>query len=220
MKLTINNRTVRWIVLPLLLAVLAGCGGKAVENGGGSTGGETPTGESKLDPKAAEEVQTKEEKPAALPQSYVDEKTGLTVKTPYGWTAAPYEGALVALISPSAGEDDIFLENVLITHDDQFKNLSMAAYLRALAYDVRQRYPDTETVESGEIEIDGIMGHWMIDTFTGSKGPSKVYRVVLIQEPAAYVFHGTALAATFDRYKPIFEAIATSMAWPEPEEQK
>lgn len=215
MKLTIQNRTVWWIVLPLLLALLAGCGGKAAENGG-----ESPTGEANTGPRAVEPGETKEKKPAALPQSYADERTGLTLKTPYGWTAAPYEGALVALISPSAGEEDIFLENVLITYDDQFKNLNMAAYLKALAYDVRQRYPDTNTEESGEIEIDGIMGHWMIDTFTGPKGPSKVYRVVLIKEPAAYVFHGTAPAGTFDRYKPIFEAIAASIAWPEPEEQK
>lgn len=216
----------RWIVLPLLLALLAGCTSapKEAEKPASQEpkAGETRAGQSETDPKGGETAakQEPEKKAPSLSQGYQDPRTGLVVKSPYGWEAAPYEEAVVALLSPSAGEEDIFRENVLITYDDQFKDLTMASYLKALAYDVRQRYPDTETVESGEVEIAGLMGHWMVDTFTGAKGPSKVYRVVVIREPGAYVLHGTAPVATFDRYGPIFEAIAKSMAWPKPEESK
>lgn len=231
MTLAIRSRSVRWLVLPLLLALLAGCSGDASRDGAAPGSAQSESGEAARDTKGApgqggtaigQDPQKQEtgQKAPTLAQGYQDPKTGLVVKTPYGWEAAPYEGAVVALLSPPAGAEDIFRENVLITYDDQFKNLNLAAYLKALAHDVRQRYPDTQTVESGEIEIAGIMGHWMIDTFTGAKGPSKVYRVVLIREGAAYVFHGTAPVATFDRYRPIFEAIARSITWPKPEGTK
>lgn len=213
MKLTSQSKPVRWLVLPLMLLLLAGCNSKPAP-------GETAT-ESKARPKQeAAAPKESEQKAPTLSQGYQDPKTGLVVKSPHGWQAAPYEGAVVALLSPAANEDDIFQENVLITHDDQFKNLNMAAYLKALAYDVRQRYPDTQTLESGEIEIAGTMAHWLVDSFTGPKGPTKVYRVVVIKAPSAYVLHGTAPAATFDRYRPTFEAIAASMAWPKPEGAK
>jgi hypothetical protein len=221
MNRTTHSRTLRWMALPLLLLLFAGCGKAQAP---ASTSAPKAAEPQATAPKAtdAKESQAKagEAQKISLVQTYKDEKTGLAVSIPANWTAVPYEGALMALISPATGEDDIFRENVLITHDDAFKNLSLAAYLKALAYDVRQKYPDTQTLESGEIEIGGLQGHWLIDSFTGPKGPAKVYRVVLIKDAAAYVFHGTAPVQTFDRYRPVFETIARSIAWPKPGEKK
>ncbi|MFZ5813845.1 MAG: hypothetical protein ACOY93_00900 [Bacillota bacterium] len=211
----------RWLLLPLLAALLAGCGTPAAKKGteppaqtgeqGGAKTGEAPAPSS--DPQA-------EKKGPVLKQLYTDEKTGLSVRTPILWEAGEKEGTVVVLISPQNGVEDLFRENIVITADDQFKDLTLAAYLKALGEEIRKRYPDTQTLESGEVEIDGILSHWMVDAYTGPKGPARVYRVVVIREQVAYVFHATAPEQTFELYRPTFEAIARSIAWPKPEAEK
>lgn len=193
----------------LLLLTAAGCSSQS-----GKSQADAPQTESEQESKG--DGNTHETEPSAsvkLPLSYSDPKTGIALSLPDGWTANAQDGAVVALISPQNGNEDFFRENVLITADDQFQNLTMDAYLKAMDHEVRQRYADTKTEESGEIEIDGLKGHWQVDAFTGTKGLSRVYRVVLIRETVAYVFHATAPAYTFDRYRPVFEAIARSIHW-------
>lgn len=216
------------LLLPLLLALLAGCGGDsrgsadAEQPADSAQTGEKATGEGQAkEPAAPSNPKQSQKKGVTLKQVYSDEKTGLTVQTPIYWEATMKDDALAVFLSPQNGVEDLYRENVVITADDQFENLTLAAYLKALADEIRNRYPDTETLESGEVEIDSIMGHWMVDSFTGSKGPAKVYRVVLVREGVAYVFHGTAPTQTFDElYRPIFEAMARSIHWPKPEAEE
>lgn len=204
----LRKRTLRWFLLPLAISLLAGCS---------SAGKNKDAAPSESAPKGAQSTSKESEKKGPdLPLNYTDQQTGLTLKTPSGWEAAPYEGAVIALISPQNGVEDLFRENILITRDDKFPSPNMLSYLQALAQEVRKRYPDTETVESGEVEIDGMMAHWMIDSFTGPKGAAKVYRVVFLKDSVPYVLHATALAPTFDLYRPAFEGIAKSIAWPKP----
>lgn len=203
------------MLLPLLLVtLLVGCSKPA---GSPAPGGESSSDKKPAASKAGAGPSDSATSPAVqFPQRYEDDKTGLTIGVPEGWVATPYQEALVALISPQNGEEDFFLENLLITADDQFKDLTLASYLKALAAEVRKRYPDTQTLESGEVEVAGIAGHWMVDSFTGSKGATQVYRVVLVNGPVAYVLHGTAPVQSFERYRPIFEAMAQSVTWESP----
>lgn len=198
-----SRRVLAAFLLVLLLLGAAGC-----RSGGTDAPPET-------DPEAGETAQEEEE--FELPQLYLDPATGLAVRLPEDWIAALMDDAVVALLSPLNGEEDFFQENVVITADDQFPDLTMPAYLEALEYNVRQIYGDTQTLESGELEIDSLPAHWQVDAFTSAKGPARVYRVVIIREQVAYVFHATALEYTFDRYRPLFEAIAASIHWPPPE---
>lgn len=207
---TLRDRTRRWFLLPLALLLLAGCSSAPAKKA------EAPSEKTPASQADSSTGKESEKKGPSLSLTYTNEQTGLNLKTPSGWEAQPVEGALVALISPQNGVEDLFRENILITRDDKFPAPTMASYLQALSQEVRKRYADTETAESGEIEIDGIMAHWMVDTFTGPKGPSKVYRVVLLKDSVPYVFHATALAPTFDLYRPTFEAIAKSISWPKP----
>lgn len=151
-----------------------------------------------------------------LIQTFADPKTGLTLGVPDKWTAVPMVDAMITLISPQNGEEDFFLENAVVTADDQFEDLTMEAYLEALNLELRNRYPDTETLESGDITIADLPAHWMVDKFTGPKGEARVYRVVVIRENVAYVLHGTSPVWSFDRYRPVFEAIAKSATWVDP----
>ncbi|MBP2019073.1 hypothetical protein J2Z79_002489 [Symbiobacterium terraclitae] len=148
-----------------------------------------------------------------LTLTYTDPETGLTLGVPEGWFAYPVEDAVVAMISPAKGEEDFFRENLLVTADDQFPDPTLETYVEALEDEVRRRYPDTETLESGDITVAGIEGRWLVDRFTGPKGEARVYRVVLVRDGVAYVLHGTAPVWTFDAYRPVFEAVAQSAAW-------
>ena len=123
--------------------------------------------------------------------------TGLTLGVPEGWEVYPLEDAVVAMISPVRGEEDFFRENIMVTADDQFPDLTLERYVEVLADEVKNRYPDTETLESGDITIADAEGRWMVDRFTGPKGEAWVYRVVLVREGTAYVLHGTAPVWTF-----------------------
>lgn len=169
-------------------------------------------------PEASEPAEAGGEEPeeVELTQSFVDRDTGLTFGVPELWTAVPTEDAVITLLSPQNGEEDFFLENVVVVADDQFEDLTMEAYLEALNFEVRNRYPDTETLESGDMTIAGLPAHWMVDRFTGPKGEARVYRVVIIREAVAYVLHGTSPVWSFDRYRPVFEAIAQSVTWVDP----
>ncbi|WP_374713058.1 hypothetical protein [Symbiobacterium terraclitae] len=148
-----------------------------------------------------------------LTLTYTHPETGLTLGVPEGWFAYPVEDAVVAMISPAKGEEDFFRENLLVTADDQFPDPTLETYVEALEDEVRRRYPDTETLESGDITVAGIEGRWLVDRFTGPKGEARVYRVVLVRDGVAYVLHGTAPVWTFDAYRPVFEAVAQSAAW-------
>lgn len=216
MKRIRRSTIAHWLLLPLLLALLVGCGG-------GSTP-KTGTDPAKSDAPASdttepEGVKTQpEQKGVTLKQHFTDEQTGLSIQAPLYWETSWKEGALVVLVSALNGPEDLYRENVVIIADDQFKDLTLVSYLKALATEVRERYPDTETLESGEIEVDGIIGHWLVDSFTLPRtGPAKVYRVVLVKESVAYVFHGTSPNLTFDLYRPSFEAMAKSMTWSKPD---
>ena len=206
------RRSVRilWPLVALLLLTAAGCG--LSETKTPSAAGDQ-TGARVTDPQqggAAEEQEPR------LTLTYTHPETGLTLGVPEGWTAHPVEDAVVAMISPQNGEEDFFRENILVTADDEFPDPTLDAYVEALAAEVRRRYSDTETLEAGDITLDGIQGRWMIDRFTGPKGDARVYRVVLVREGTAYVLHGTAPVWTFDDYRPVFEAVAQSITWVEP----
>lgn len=218
----------RWLLLSLLLALLAGCGGgsfpKSFTDRIRSEAPESTANDKAGDPSETAEPETGEKQPekkgVALNQLFTDEQTGLSLQAPLYWEAVMKDGAVVVLVSAQNGPEDLYRENVMITADHQFKDLTLAAYLKALTAEVRKRYPDTETLENGEVEVDGIRGHWLVDSFTlPNSGPAKVYRVVLVREAAAYVFHGTSPAPTFDLYRPVFEAMAKSMTWSRPEQK-
>jgi len=192
-----SRRILAALLLALLLLGAAGCHPRETPPETGQEAGEAGA----------------DEKEFELTQLFRDPVTGLSVRVPEDWLAFQVEGAVVALLSPLSGDEDFFQENILITADDQFPDMTMPAYLEALEYDVKQRYPDTRTLESGELEIDSLPAHWHVDAFTGPKGPAMVYRVVIIREQVGYVFHATALEYTFDKYRPLFEAIAGTISW-------
>lgn len=196
----VSRRLLAALLLVFLLPAAAGCGPQEAPMETAREAGESGP----------------EEEEYELTQLFQDPVTGLTVRVPEDWLAFRVEGAVVALLSPLSGDEDFYQENVLITADDQFPEMDMPAYLEALDYDVKQRYPDTQTLESGEIEIGSIPAHWQVDAFTGPKGPARVYRVVIIRDQVAYVFHATALEYTFEKYRPLFEAIAATMEWQAP----
>jgi len=199
-------------VLALLLLALAGCG--APPGPASSTGGDPAGAEN--EPPSPKEEEEPSEHDSLLTLIYSHPPTGLTVGVPEGWELYPLEDAVAAMISPERGEEDFFRENVLITADDQFPDVTLDTYTEALAEEVRSRYSDTETLESGDITISGVEGRWMVDRFTGEKGEARVYRVVLVRGSTAYVLHGTAPVWTFEDYRPIFEAVARSITWVEP----
>ncbi len=209
----------RWLVVPLLFLLLAGCSRPESSDGtgdpakGSDASAAQTTGKGTKGKPASDAA---EEEGPALEQTFHDDQGRIELKVPEGWEAMGYEGALVALISPQNGEEDFFRENLLVTHDTEFENLTFPRYLKALEVEVRNRYPDTETLESGEIEIAGEMAHFLVESFTSLKGPAKVYRVVILRGSTAYVLHATAPVQSFDRYRPIFEAIAKSVTFPEP----
>ncbi|WP_374713285.1 hypothetical protein [Symbiobacterium terraclitae] len=203
------RRSVRllWPLAALLLLVAAGCAAPEVQAppaSGDQTGAEVtePPEDGAGDAQGPQ-----------LTLTYTHPETGLTLGVPEGWTAYPVEDAVVAMISPAKGEEDFFRENLLVTADDQFPDPTLESYVEALADEVRRRYPDTETLESGDITIAGIEGRWLVDRFTGPKGEARVYRVVLVRDAVAYVFHGTAPTWTFDTYRPVFEAVVESATW-------
>lgn len=196
-----------WPLVALLLLAAAGCAAPQTQTPPAS--GDQP-GADVTEPSSDGLGQ---EKDPLLTLTYTHPETGLSLGVPEGWTAYPVEDAVVAMISPQNGEEDFFRENLLVTADDQFPDPTLEAYEEALAAEVRRRYPDTETLESGDITIAGIQGRWLVDRFTGPKGDARVYRVVLVRDGVAYVFHGTAPTWTFDTYRPLFEAVARSATW-------
>lgn len=206
------------LIAPLLAFVLiaaAGCG---------SPGAQAPSPDSDpagagTEPPSAEGTETDTgsgEQGPVLTLIYSHPGTGLTLGVPEGWEVYPLEDAVVAMISPVRGEEDFFRENIMVTADDQFPDLTLERYVEVLADEVKNRYPDTETLESGDITIADAEGRWMVDRFTGPKGEARVYRVVLVREGTAYVLHGTAPVWTFDDYRPVFEAVARSATWIDP----
>ncbi|MFO7273375.1 MAG: hypothetical protein DIU55_000750 [Bacillota bacterium] len=204
------------LLLPLLVLAFfaaAGCGtgARPVPAAGGGEAGVTAE-----DAAPGSEAGQDENPEIPLTLTYSHPDTGLTLTAPEGWTVYPLEEAVVALISPQRGEEDFFRENILVTADDQFPDPTLDRYVAALEAEVRNRYPDTETLESGDLTIAGVPGRWLVDRFTGEKGEARVYRVVLIRDGTAYVLHGTAPVWTFDSYRPIFEAVARSITWVEP----
>jgi len=179
-----------------------------------------PAGEeAEAPPEAPSESTTAgaESEEVQLTQTYTDPQTGLSFGVPDQWAAYPVEDAVVAMISPQNGEEDFFRENVLVTADEQFADRTLERYVEALNAEVRARYPDTETLESGDTTVAGLPARWLVDKFTGPKGETRVYRVVLVREQVAYVFHGTAPVWSFDKYRSVFEAMAQSIHWGEPE---
>lgn len=203
-------------LLALLLIAVAGCGGpRSQAPSAGTDPARADQAGAESEPPGSEDGESDDEEPL-LTLIYSHPATGLTLGVPEGWAVYPLEDAVVAMISPQRGEEDFFRENILVTADDQFEDLTPDRYAEALAEEVRNRYPDTETLESGDITISGAEGRWLVDRFTGLKGEARVYRAVLVREEVAYVLHGTAPVWTFDDYRPVFEAVARSITWVEP----
>ena len=198
-------------LLAILLLTAAGCGEPEAQ--GPAAGGDQTDVQSEP-PAEGEGQQDGQQIPLTLVYSHPD--TGLTLGVPEGWVVYPLEDAVVALISPERGEEDFFRENILVTADGQFPDPALDVYVEALEQEVRHRYPDTETLESGEATVGGVPARWIVDRFTGEKGETRVYRVVLVRDGIAYVLHGTAPVWTFDDYRPVFEAVAQSITWVEP----
>jgi len=215
----------KWWVLLLAVVLVAGCSRPAAKAPASEEKAEAASGEAVSADPPKQEAGSGEQAAAAsgtaaapeLDQTFDDPQGRMSLKAPAGWLAYGYEGAVVALVSPQNGVDDFFLENVLVTADAQFEDLTFPRYMKALEAEVRKRYPDTQQVETGEIEVDGQTAHFLVESFTSDKGPAKVYRVVIIRETTAYVLHATAPVQTFDRYRPIFEAMARSITFPKPQ---
>ncbi|MEW8977390.1 MAG: hypothetical protein AB2385_03210 [Symbiobacterium sp.] len=210
------------LLLTTLVLLAAGCDGPrartpAVENAGPEHVSDAPTPAVGGGSEPAEGEDEDDVGSSLLALTYVDPETGLSVGIPGDWAAYETEDAVVVMVSPQVGEDDIFLENVVVTADDHFPDPTLDVYVEAMEAEVRNRYPDTETLESGDIVVSGVPGRWMVDRFTAPKGEARVYRTVLVREGIAYVIHGTALAPTFDKYRPIFEAVVRSVTWVEPD---
>lgn len=193
---SVRHRLMASLAALLMLSLLVGCSGKK-----------------------AEKPAAKDEAPAATTPKGVpfeDPATGIALQVPKGWNATPgLNESIVAMISPLNGEEDLFQENAILFVDKQFKDPTMKSYLEALAAEVRKRYPDTKTLEEGDMPVNGVDAHWLVDSFSGPKGPMKVYRLVLVHKETAYVLHGTSPAQTFDRYRPNFEAIGKSLRLPQ-----
>lgn len=146
--------------------------------------------------------------PTLVPYAY---EASFEIAVPEGWVTVEDQGMMrMVTLSPSEDADDAFRENVNVVLDGVPSGMTPTEYAEQSFALLAEGTEGLEIVASdgavlgGRIALRSIYEH----SYEGRR--LRVMSYLLIVGRRAYVITATAPEETFERYVPIFEAIASS----------
>jgi formylglycine-generating enzyme required for sulfatase activity len=174
------------------------------------------------------EPNTSDDKKDLLPAAQTDNKLNLvnyhykngefTIGLPENWKKEEQEFnqgiRMLLALSPDESPDDIFSENInVVTVPADTSNLK-EANTRGINT-LKQNTTNFQLLDQGLSKMGINDVAWFIHTFDYEGYTLKVLKVTIINGSKMYLVTCTALASTFDRYRPFFDQIISSIKFDE-----
>jgi hypothetical protein len=156
-------------------------------------------------------------------KTYENPKFGLTVSYPPNWSvdelrndpAAPSNNSIVAIFkTPSQGQNDKYLENVIINVQGPRSDIASLENYTANSEAAFKNMSDTiKITKSGKFTLGGLPGHELLYTSTGIPGLNLEKRQVftVVNNDTAYVVTFGAEAAEYDKNSQDVEKMINSI---------
>ena len=145
--------------------------------------------------------------------SYINQNAGFKISYPKNWEVRenPEEGALVAFVSPSDGELDIFRENLAIMLQDISSNpMTFNKYTQLAINQLTSAGQIINVISSNPILVGGKDGHEFIYQIKTQQLDIQLLHVWVMEGNRVFQMNFASTAAQFDLYKDTVHKIINS----------
>jgi hypothetical protein len=143
---------------------------------------------------------------------FADKEKGFSVMLPKKWEIKKgVMGAEVIALRPKGGSKDAFRENINVVVENLNGTMLPKEYFKASQSVLQKVFAEFKVEKSGHTNIDKHDVYWVIFTHKMGGVRAKVLQYLTVEGNKGYVVTGSALPATFDKFKKSFEMVATSL---------